>query len=49
MADTEPNWEWYRSFVAVLETGSLSAAGRAMGMTQPTVGATSTASSPRCS
>lgn len=38
MADTEPNWEWYRSFVAVLETGSLSAAGRALGMTQPTVG-----------
>jgi DNA-binding transcriptional LysR family regulator len=38
MADTEPNWEWYRSFVAVLETGSLSAAGRAMGLTQPTVG-----------
>lgn len=36
--DTEPNWEWYRSFVSVLETGSLSAAGRAMGMTQPTVG-----------
>jgi DNA-binding transcriptional LysR family regulator len=38
MADAEPNWEWYRSFVAVLDTGSLSAAGRAMGMTQPTVG-----------
>jgi len=38
MADTEPNWEWYRSFMAVLETGSLSAAGRALGMTQPTVG-----------
>ena len=38
VADTEPNWEWYRSFVAVLETGSLSAAGRSMGMTQPTVG-----------
>ena len=38
VADTEPNWEWYRSFVRVLETGSLSAAGRAMGMTQPTVG-----------
>jgi DNA-binding transcriptional LysR family regulator len=36
--DTEPNWEWYRSFVSVLETGSLSAAGRAMGLTQPTVG-----------
>ncbi|HEX4511487.1 MAG TPA: LysR family transcriptional regulator, partial [Burkholderiaceae bacterium] len=38
MADAEPNWEWYRSFVCVLEAGSLSAAGRAMGMTQPTVG-----------
>jgi len=38
MADIEPNWEWYRSFVAVLETGSLSAAGRSIGMTQPTVG-----------
>jgi DNA-binding transcriptional LysR family regulator len=38
VADTEPNWEWYRSFISVLETGSLSAAGRAMGMTQPTVG-----------
>ena len=38
VTDTEPNWEWYRSFVAVLDTGSLSAAGRALGMTQPTVG-----------
>ena len=38
VADVEPNWEWYRSFVCVLETGSPSAAGRAMGMTQPTVG-----------
>ena len=38
MLDTEPNWEWYRSFVAVLETGSLSAAGRQIGVTQPTVG-----------
>lgn len=38
MADSEPNWEWYRSFLQVLETGSLSAAGRAMGLTQPTVG-----------
>ena len=38
MADIEPNWEWYRSFVCVLDTGSLSAAGRAMGLTQPTVG-----------
>ncbi|MBP0628287.1 LysR family transcriptional regulator [Cupriavidus sp. AcVe19-1a] len=34
----EPNWEWYRTFLHVLETGSLSAAGRAMGLTQPTVG-----------
>jgi len=38
MADTEPNWEWYRSFVAVLQWGSLSAAGRELGLTQPTVG-----------
>ncbi|HTH59959.1 MAG TPA: LysR family transcriptional regulator [Paraburkholderia sp.] len=34
----EPNWEWYRTFLTVLETGSLSAAARAMGMTQPTIG-----------
>lgn len=38
MADSEPNWEWYRSFLQVLESGSLSAAGRALGLTQPTVG-----------
>lgn len=38
VADTEPSWEWYRSFLHVLETGSLSAAARAMGLTQPTVG-----------
>lgn len=38
MADIEPNWEWYRSFLKVVETGSLSAAGREMGLTQPTVG-----------
>lgn len=38
MADTEPSWEWYRTFLNVLETGSLSAAGREMGLTQPTVG-----------
>lgn len=36
--ENEPNWEWYRTFMKVLETGSLSAAGRAMGLTQPTVG-----------
>ncbi|MBV8623713.1 MAG: LysR family transcriptional regulator [Herbaspirillum sp.] len=38
MANTEPSWEWYRTFLNVLETGSLSAAGREMGLTQPTVG-----------
>lgn len=38
MTESEPNWEWYRTFLNVLETGSLSAAGRAMGLTQPTVG-----------
>ncbi len=38
MTENEPNWEWYRTFLHVLETGSLSAAGRAMGLTQPTVG-----------
>lgn len=38
MRETEPNWEWYRSFLQVLETGSLSAAARALGLTQPTVG-----------
>ena len=38
MTENEPNWEWYRTFLRVLETGSLSAAGRAMGLTQPTVG-----------
>jgi DNA-binding transcriptional LysR family regulator len=36
--NTEPNWEWYRTFLQVLETGSLSAAGRALGLAQPTVG-----------
>ncbi|KPW83212.1 DNA-binding transcriptional regulator, LysR family [Pseudomonas congelans] len=34
----EPSWEWYRTFLAVLETGSLSAAGRAIGISQPTAG-----------
>lgn len=38
VTDKEPNWEWYRTFLQVLETGSLSAAGRALGLTQPTVG-----------
>jgi len=38
VTENEPSWEWYRTFLKVLETGSLSAAGRAMGLTQPTVG-----------
>jgi len=38
VADTEPQWEWYRTFLHVLESGSLSAAGREMGVAQPTVG-----------
>jgi DNA-binding transcriptional LysR family regulator len=38
MSDTEPNWEWYRSFVGVLQRGSLSGAARELGLTQPTVG-----------
>ncbi|WP_246792864.1 LysR family transcriptional regulator [Burkholderia perseverans] len=38
MSKDEPNWEWYRTFLSVLETGSLSAAGRAMGIAQPTAG-----------
>jgi len=37
-AKQEPNWAWYRTFLHVLESGSLSAAGRAMGLGQPTVG-----------
>lgn len=36
--EREPNWEWYRTFLSVSETGSLSAAGRALSLTQPTVG-----------
>lgn len=34
----EPTWDLYRSFLEVLRTGSLSAASRALGLTQPTVG-----------
>ena len=34
----EPNWDLYRSFLAVLEQGSLSAAARDLGLTQPTIG-----------
>ena len=32
------NWDFYRTFLAVLRTGSLSAAARDLGLTQPTVG-----------
>jgi DNA-binding transcriptional LysR family regulator len=35
---TSPDWSLYRSFLAVAETGSLSAAARRLGSTQPTVG-----------
>ncbi|WP_414654520.1 LysR family transcriptional regulator [Ideonella sp.] len=34
----EPDWQWYRSFLAVLDQGSLSAAARVLGLTQPTLG-----------
>lgn len=33
----EPDWSLYRSFLAVLTEGSLSAAARALGLTQPTL------------
>lgn len=35
---SDPDWQWYRSFLAVLDEGSLSAAARALGLTQPTLG-----------
>jgi DNA-binding transcriptional LysR family regulator len=35
---SEPNWDLYRSFLSVLEEGSLSGAARALGLTQPTIG-----------
>ncbi|HEX4153243.1 MAG TPA: LysR family transcriptional regulator [Steroidobacteraceae bacterium] len=34
----EPDWAWYRSFLGVMEHGSLSAAARALGLAQPTMG-----------
>ncbi len=37
-AGGEPTWDLYRSFLEVLRTGSLSAASRSLGLTQPTVG-----------
>ncbi|WP_109126876.1 LysR family transcriptional regulator [Dyella sp. C11] len=38
MADLEPAWELYRSFLAVMREGSLSGAARTLGMTQPSLG-----------
>jgi len=38
MASRGPGWDLYRSFLAVLEEGSLSAAARALDLTQPTIG-----------
>jgi len=38
MDRTDPAWELYRSFLAVLREGSLSGAARTLGLTQPTVG-----------
>lgn len=35
--NSEPSWDVYRSFAAVLREGSLSAAARALGMTQPSI------------
>jgi DNA-binding transcriptional LysR family regulator len=38
MDNLDPGWELYRSFLAVMREGSLSAAARALGMTQPSLG-----------
>ncbi len=38
MAATAPGWDQYRSFLAVAQSGSLSAAARALRLTQPTLG-----------
>jgi DNA-binding transcriptional LysR family regulator len=38
MTISEPNWDLYRSFLAVMRESSLSGAARALGLTQPTVG-----------
>ncbi|TCL74796.1 LysR family transcriptional regulator [Rhizobium sp. BK251] len=38
MSTNEPSWDLYRTFLAVLQHGSLSAAARELGLTQPTIG-----------
>ncbi len=38
MSSDQPSWELYRSFLAVARHGSLSAAARALRLTQPTLG-----------
>lgn len=38
MPPAEPNWDLYRTFLAVLKDGSLSGAARALGIAQPTAG-----------
>ena len=38
MTATEPGWELYRSFLAVMRQASLSGAARRLGLTQPTIG-----------
>jgi DNA-binding transcriptional LysR family regulator len=38
MSHTDPSWDLYRTFLAVLREGSLSGAARALGLTQPTIG-----------
>jgi DNA-binding transcriptional LysR family regulator len=38
MSATSPDWDLYRSFLGVMTQGSLSAAARALGLAQPTVG-----------
>ncbi|HEV2574319.1 MAG TPA: LysR family transcriptional regulator [Beijerinckiaceae bacterium] len=35
--NTDPSWDLYRSFLAVLDEGSLSGAARLLGLTQPTI------------
>lgn len=38
MEEAEPAWDLYRTFLAVLDAGSLSGASRDLGLTQPTAG-----------